>query len=117
MNHPSISAEDWAKIGRIVEVAANGPFFDDGEFETLFGVTREFVREMAAAWPEVDVSDQNTLVGINNSILHIVTYPHGKRERLPSLIGLSVEQISTLFKVFRESRGSPLPTDYLSAFE
>jgi hypothetical protein len=115
MTQVLIQPEDWVKMGKVVDAAAHGPYFDDGEFETLLGVSREFARQVAAAWPAVDPLDHDVFVTINNALLHMLTYPHGRHERLQALIGVSVEEIGALFSVFRESTGGALPTDYLSA--
>ena len=38
-------------VGEVLRAAANGPFFPDWEFHTLFGLERDQVRQVAVAWP------------------------------------------------------------------
>lgn len=117
MSQPLIRAADWATINKIVAAAANGPFFDDGEFDTLFGVSREYMREVAQAWPAPNDQNHNLVVAINNAFLHLITYPHGKEALLKPLVGLSSEELGHLYATWKLSTAGSLPGSYLSALE
>lgn len=59
--------EDVAVIGECLRASADGPFFDDWEFQTLFGLEREEVSRIASVWPSVTDAD-SAGVAINNSL-------------------------------------------------
>jgi len=50
-------------------------FFDDHEFSTIFGLTKEKVREITRNWPD-NLLDQNTKLAVNNALLNLLSYPH-----------------------------------------
>lgn len=46
--------EDQEVILQCLLAAADGPFFPDWEFSTLFGFEREEIRRTASTWPDTD---------------------------------------------------------------
>jgi hypothetical protein len=72
-----LDADDEAAIGECLRAAADGPFFPDWEFSTLFGYSRDEIRELADSWPAA-VDDPAAWSAVNNSLLHLEGYPHGK---------------------------------------
>jgi hypothetical protein len=76
MSTPSEPA-DTVIIGACLRAAANGPFFDDSEFHTLFGMDRATVAAVADRWPDVSVHDEDVSLAINNSLVNLLGYPHG----------------------------------------
>ena len=40
-------------IGECLRAAAYGPFFPDGEFDTIFGLSRSQIASVAEEWPIV----------------------------------------------------------------
>ena len=83
------TAEDISIIGEALRAAADGPYFPDWEFDTLFGLTRARVAEISRAWPNVDMSDADVDLAVNNAIANLVGYPQGKesdRGRFSSLL-------------------------------
>jgi hypothetical protein len=63
-------------VGQALRAAVDGPFFPEWEFHTLFGLARSEVRAVAEAWPNVDSTDANAALAINNSLVNLVGYPH-----------------------------------------
>ena len=49
-----LSPEERNIVLECLRGAAEGPFFPDWEFQTLFGLTRKEVKDIADAWPTVN---------------------------------------------------------------
>jgi hypothetical protein len=60
MNLSHLSNADKAAVGQALRAAAEGLFFPEWEFHTLFGMARSEVRAVADAWPNVDLTDSIT---------------------------------------------------------
>lgn len=57
------------------------PWFEEPEFFTLFGASRSEVSEVLAKWPDGPWTDPEVLdLAVNNSLLHVLSYPHGASE-------------------------------------
>jgi hypothetical protein len=110
----ALSQQDWDAIGAVVAAAVQGPFIDDGEFETLFGVDRNQAAEVLANWPPADDQEQVAYLTINDSFVNLLGYPHGKMARLEAMTGLAAPEIASLFQRWRASHGGSTPTDYFS---
>ncbi|MFI6316277.1 hypothetical protein ACIBG8_02095 [Nonomuraea sp. NPDC050556] len=61
-------------IQKCLDAAVSGPYFEEWEFETLIGYTRDEI----AAWPDVDAHD-----AVNNVLNMLLIYPHGHRLPAP----------------------------------
>ena len=68
-------------IGECLRAAAYGPFFPDGEFDTIFGLSREQVAAVADQWPVVLDAREWADLAIHNSFNHLTGYPI-KKERM-----------------------------------
>ncbi|MEM9524761.1 MAG: hypothetical protein AAF982_12405 [Pseudomonadota bacterium] len=71
----SLSEADLKTLTSCVDLAANANFFDDDEFETLFGGTRDAFGELIKNQTNIDPSDENTIPQINNAVLNAFSYP------------------------------------------
>jgi hypothetical protein len=78
MNFDHLGDADKAVVGQALRAAVDGPFFPEWEFHTLFGLARSEVSAVANAWPNVDSTDANVALAINNSLVNLVDYPHGQ---------------------------------------
>jgi hypothetical protein len=83
MSLVNLSEHERHVILHCLQAAADGPFFPDWEFRTLFGCERNDIRAIVAAWPRVDDSDPTVAVAINNAIVNLIGYPHGHDADLP----------------------------------
>lgn len=90
-------------IGECLRAAASGQFFPDWEFFTLFGLEREEVAWVAAAWPDVDLSDERVWLAINNSIGNLVGYPIDHPKELSTYLSVSREELEAAFELWRDS--------------
>lgn len=78
--------------------AAEGPFFPEWEFETLFGLTRDEVRQVLLAWPDLRESDENVTRAINNSFNNLLGYPaDNKNELWPKFMSVSTIELARIF--------------------
>lgn len=102
MGEPDLSVEDEALIRRCLQLAADGPYFPDWEFQTLFGRTRGQVRTIASTWPNVDNLALANLA-VNNAMNNLTGYPHGLDTRLESETGATLEHIRTVFGKWRKA--------------
>jgi hypothetical protein len=90
-------------IRECLQASAEGPFFPDSEFETLFGLTREDVRRVLFCWPELDETDEIVVIAINNSINNLLGYPAGNtQEEWQSFISVSETELAEIFNKWRE---------------
>jgi hypothetical protein len=78
INFDHLGDVDRAVIGQALRAAADGPFFPEMEFHTLFGLARSEVRTVADTWPNVDSSDADVALAVNNSLTNLIGYPHGQ---------------------------------------
>ena len=85
-----LCAEDDAVLVAALRLAADGPLFPDWEFQTLFGVERYTVRQVADAWPDVDVASEGVAAAVLNSLNNIVGYPHGNDEFVEQTLGVDM---------------------------
>lgn len=95
-------------IGECLSAAANGPFFPDWEFATLFGLQRDKVAEIASTWPvisphEIDagVADQ----AINNTFIWLFWYPHKLMKRWTEYISATPRESYDLYQRWRHLTG------------
>lgn len=81
-----LDASEIDLIGACLRAAADGPFFDDSEFVTLFGVNRLYLRQIAAGWPSVNPLDEGVAVAVWNSMNNLLGFPHGLSADLRSYV-------------------------------
>lgn len=91
-------------VGECLRAAADGPFIPDGEFETLFGVTRVEVRSIADQWPAVDASSKIVAMSVNNSMLHLLYYPHRQWDAWEEYSTASPDEVERVYKKWRGVR-------------
>lgn len=72
-------------IRRCLFEAADGPYFPDWEFQTLFGLERSQVRSVARDWPPSNEDDATVCDAIGGALDNLCGYPHGFEKRLEEL--------------------------------
>ena len=75
MPYNDLHESDRLLIGKCLRAAADGPFFPDWEFQTLFGLDRGEVRNVADMWPELDPTNNDVILAINNALNMLQMYP------------------------------------------
>lgn len=66
-------------IGECLDAAASGRFFEDWEFQTLFGLERAEFAFIAAAWPHVNQKGESVNLTIHNSFVNLIGFPIDRR--------------------------------------
>lgn len=106
MTFEQLSAKEREVVGECLRAAANGPFFDhDSEFDTLFGIEREGVAAVAAAWPDVDDNDEAVELAVNNSMLHLCGYPHRRERYWAEWVSVPEEEVERILTKWRRLKG------------
>jgi hypothetical protein len=95
-----LEPDDIALIRRCLQAAAEGPFFPDWEFSTLFGLTREQVKAVAEQWPE-NAAERTTEMAVHNSLANLWGYPHGQEGRLEEMVSAGPERIRKLWETLK----------------
>ena len=101
MNLEHLSGADDAVVGQALRAAADGPFFNDDEFHTLFGLTRSDVRAIADAWPNVELRSANVHLAVNNCLNNLLGYPHRQDSVWSEWISVNRRQLDDLFSRLR----------------
>jgi hypothetical protein len=104
MHLERLSKRDSQTVGELLRAPADGPFFPDWEFHTLFGLDRDQVRKIADDWPLATAPPENVVLAVNNSINNLLGYPHRKNNAWGKWI--SVDQ-NTIRDLFDRLRGQP----------
>jgi hypothetical protein len=102
-------------VRQCLQAAVEGPFFPDWEFETLFGLERDEVRRVLGSWPDIDETDQNVVIAINNAFNNLLGYPTpNKGEIWPRFISVGGMELARIFDKWkgRAPRTSYKARDY-----
>jgi hypothetical protein len=102
MNFQSLSEADRTIVGQALLAAADGPFFPDWEFHTLFGLERSRVRAIATAWPELSAPLDEVALAVNNSLNNLLGYPHDQNAVWSHWISVDRKQLGDLFNKLRD---------------
>ena len=92
-------------VAEVLRAAADGPFFPDGEFHTLFGLERQEVRNIAERWPLPIVDPQVVTVAVNNAFNNLLGYPHRKDDVWSEWISVDRPALNELFNKLRKRAG------------
>ena len=95
---------DQVTVGACLRAAAEGPFFPEWEFHTLFGLHRDEVRAFAASWPN-SKDERDEFQAVNNSMNNLLGYPHGLEAQWSSWIPVDRGDLEVLYASIREASG------------
>jgi hypothetical protein len=101
MDFGSLSDTEKTIVGQALRAAADGPFFPDWEFHTLFGLERSDVRAIADAWPEGTAPAGKITLAVNNSMNNLLGYPHNEDAVWSRWISVSREELDDLLRRLR----------------
>ena len=80
MTSDFLTDSECKTVEEILQAVAFGSFIDEWEFQSLMGLSRKDVKEVAAAYPDVDECDDGTRgcddswLAINNSFLNLLEF-------------------------------------------
>jgi hypothetical protein len=92
----NLSDADKTIIGQALRAAADGPFFPDWEFHTLFGLQRSEVRVIADEWPNPSAPPGKVALALNNSLNNLLGYPHSEDAAWTHWISVDRQQLNDL---------------------
>lgn len=103
-----LSDDQQALVGLCLRAVVDGPYIsDDGEFQTVMGVTRAQTAAVAAAWPD-PTGAPYTFVAVNNALNNLLGYPHKHWPELSEYLGADSGPVVAALARWR---GRNLPED------
>ena len=82
-------------------VAAGDVILDDWEFHILFGITFDRLEEIVRRLPDIDESDEDVQLAINNSLNNLLGYPHGRDARFLARVVVPRQEVARIFCKWR----------------
>ena len=104
MHLEDLTDTDKAVVGQALRAAADGPFFPDWEFHTLFGLTRSEVRAIADAWPNVPLASESVALAVDNSLNNLLGYPHRQDSLWSEWISFEQDQLDELLNRLQDGK-------------
>lgn len=101
MHLERLTKQESRIVGEVLRAAADGPFFPDWEFHTLFGLEREQVRRIADEWPLPVQPLEDVTLAVNNAFHNLLAYPHRKNDVWDEWLSVDREVLYGLFKRLR----------------
>ncbi|MCR9145162.1 MAG: hypothetical protein NXI24_23190 [bacterium] len=102
-----LSDTEKAIVHECLEATTEGPFFEEWEFETLFGLTREEVREVIDNFDQWERESEENMArnAINGALGNLLGFPHRKEKIWEQYISVSPEEIKRIFDLYRANQG------------
>jgi len=94
-------------IHACLKAAVDGPFFDEPEFHTLFGLYRSEVEAVVQRWPVDDEHDEDARLAINNAFAMLLSYSHGYHGRWEAWIDADRAELDRVFWKWRGTAPTP----------
>lgn len=91
-------------IGECLRAASFGPFIPDWEFSILFGVEKQEIAEISAAWPTVDLTREAVLRAVNNSLGNLCGYPIDNPKSWDEYISVPREELEEIMRQWQSER-------------
>jgi len=113
MTKENLSDDEIKVIKECIKAAAYGPFFIDEEakdnpyweIHPLFGLIIDELRKIADALPTLDLDDENVKLAINNSINHLLGYPHDCSDEVWSkYVSVSRNELTKIYVRWRSEK-------------
>jgi hypothetical protein len=101
----NLSAQDHDVIAEALRASAEGPFFPDWEFQTLFGLTREEVLSIASAYMPAEDVPVRVGYAVHNALANLLGYPHGKEAEWRHWLSVSEAELEGVFDRWRAAYG------------
>lgn len=93
-----LSEQEIGIVRECLTAAANGPFFPDWEFHSLFGCDRNEIRKIATAWPDIEDRESDAVLAVVNSLNSLLGYPHGMERQWQDFISASRGEVEALLR-------------------
>jgi hypothetical protein len=106
-----LSPGDRRIIFECLTAAAKGPFFDDDEVHTIFGIARGELLALIARIPRLDDGEPQVGCAIGNSLNNLLRYPHNQQARWDDWISARPAVVEQVEERWRQTRP---PLEYSS---
>ncbi|SUS05868.1 conserved hypothetical protein [uncultured Defluviicoccus sp.] len=90
-------------MNEALAAAARGPFFPDWEFETLFGLTRDEVGEVAGQISTWSAASPKHRVAVGSAVNNLLGYPHGRDADWAAWLSVTPEQLAAAYVAWQAS--------------
>ncbi len=104
MSLQTLTDDEKRVVFECLRAAADGPFFPDWEFHTLFGLRRQEVARIVATLPNIDDSDESVSLAINNAMGNLLGYPHGQTAAWSQFISVPEVEVRRIFDKWRHEK-------------
>ena len=101
----NLSQCDLDTLRRCLIAAAEGPFFDEAEFSTVFGISRDELRGVICRWPDVSESESVDRAAITNSLNNLLGYPHQLNTECEAMTGVPRKELLRLQQAWQSTVG------------
>jgi hypothetical protein len=98
-----LTAHQRQLVTSCLDAVARGPYIPDWEFQTLIGLSRAGVSEVAATWPHVVGAD--TFLVVNNALNNLLGYPHGQWSDLALVLGADERAVADALETWHAEDG------------
>jgi hypothetical protein len=98
MHLADLTEEDRQVIFACLKCVASGSVIPhDSEFQTIFGIEVSELTTIVEAWPNVDDSNDVVNLAINNSMVNLLGYPHGRDHEWEKYMPILLSEIARIF--------------------
>jgi hypothetical protein len=106
MSLRNLTAQETEVVFQCLRCVAAGEIVrDDWEFQTLFGIEFDTLRDIVRALPAIDESKEEVTLAINNSLNNLVGCSQADHGAWSKYIAVSPEEVA---RIFSKWRGGPL---------
>jgi hypothetical protein len=95
------SDSDFQAFKQALIAAAQGPFFPDWEFHTLFGFNRADVHFIAESFSPTTEIAGDVALAINSAIGNLIGYPHGKSDIWSKWLSVTPAELEAIHSRWR----------------
>jgi len=92
-----LSPDDLEVVRQCLLATVGGPFLPDWEFQTLMGLTRAEITDIATSWP----SDERQFVAVNNALNNLLGYPHKQHNEWTQYISVNPTEVAQVLARWR----------------
>jgi hypothetical protein len=100
-----LTERDHEIIRQCLRAAADGPFFPDWDFHTLFGFDRTYFRTLAHSYAAAEDVPVHLGIAVHNSLNNLLGCPTDRPGDLPAWVNASPQEIEQTLNAWRSTYG------------
>jgi hypothetical protein len=102
----NLTEEETQVVFQCLRCIATGEvILNDREFQTIFGIEFEALKEIVRLLPDIDESKEEVRLAINNSLNNLLGYPHGQHSKWSKYITVPQAEVA---RILSKWRGEPV---------